>query len=129
MANREVQRVGRLLDIATSKVARRLILEINAELVEATPVDSGWARSNWVPSIKNPIESVFGSPDALDNSARSRGEAAIVIGYDLKDGPAWITNNVPYIVQLNGGSSNQAAEGFVQSAIEFGIVAASSQRL
>ena len=43
---------------------------------------------------------------------------AQVLGYnDLDRGNAFITNNVPYIVRLNDGSSKQQPRGFVQRAI------------
>ena len=41
--------------------------------------------------------------------------------WDLFKGPAFITNNVPYINDLNAGSSPQASPQFVQASIEQGI--------
>jgi hypothetical protein len=32
----------------------RLTLEATANFVQATPVDTGWARANWVPQIGTP---------------------------------------------------------------------------
>lgn len=103
----------------------RLSLEVTANLIEATPVDLGWARANWVPSITQAYEANVGQPnDAADISAARRrqteGRAALA-GYKLTRGPIFVTNNVPYIQKLNEGSSQQAPAGFVQMAIQTAV--------
>ncbi len=104
----------------TETLIRRLTLNITANLVEDTPVDTGWARANWVPKIGSPHTSTAGSRAAaesgsLDQGPQASGQAAI-LGY--KFGPAiHITNNVPYIKKLNAGTSSQAPAAFIQGAI------------
>lgn len=108
---------------------KRLALDITANLVRApseggTPVDTGWARANWIPSVSAPA-SALRDPGSRDARAASVGGAssaqaagqADVLGYKLSRGPVYVSNNVPYIVRLNEGSSRQAPKGFVQAAI------------
>ena len=42
---------------------------------------------------------------------------ASVLGYRLAAGKTFVTNNVPYVLQLNDGSSTKAPAGFVQLAV------------
>lgn len=92
------------LDIVTRKIA----LDLQSDLDNSTPVKTGRARSNWLPSINkirtDTTESTSGSP-AINFS-----------GYKLGD-KIYITNNLPYIKRLNDGSSTQAPSGFVDGAI------------
>ena len=78
-----------------------------------TPVDTGHARANWVPSVGEPFR---GNVEGVAPSEHDRGVIA-VLGYKLGDGPAWVTNNVPYILFLNDGSSAQSPAGFIERAI------------
>jgi hypothetical protein len=84
-------------------------LAVDSELVNTTPVDTGRARSNWLPSLNRPDGRQVGvgqKPDTRNAIAR----------YKLSD-TIFITNNLPYITKLNEGSSQQAPAGFVDAAI------------
>jgi len=107
---------------------KKVVLDIVANLVSSpntgygTPVDTGWARTNWVPGIGTPPTGTAGSREAaeagiLDTSMQQRGLAEVAAAYKLNQGSIFISNNVPYIVLLNEGSSAQAPAGFVQNAI------------
>lgn len=109
----------------TEKHVKIITLDAVANLVEDTPRRTGWARSNWVPSIGTPKD-LDGTPPDDDaargavgqrDAAREAGIAQIVTGYRLGLGRIYITNNVPYIRRLNDGHSKQAPAGFVQAAI------------
>lgn len=122
----EVVRVIGQLDDFTSTLIRRLTLEATANLIEDTPVDTGWARANWVPRIGTPFESVSGTREQAEagnvvTSDREAGIAQIAAQYQIRDGAVYITNNVPYIIYLNEGRSNQAPSGYVQNAISRAI--------
>ena len=45
--------VGAFEDFA-EKIIKEITLEATANLIEDTPVDTGWARANWIPSITTP---------------------------------------------------------------------------
>lgn len=113
---------------AVEDVVVRLSTNTTAELIERTPVDTGWARANWVPAIGQPFDE---NQEAISRAAReaavpsqgARQETATagLLRYRLRRGSVFISNNVPYIVALNEGSSDQAPAGFVQDAIQAGV--------
>jgi hypothetical protein len=109
----------------TSQETLALALDIQANLQEDTPRDTGWARANWVPSVATPhidtrVEELKGRRSAAEVASASaiQAEAASsLLGYDIKQGPIFTTNNVPYIIPLNEGHSPQAGAGFVQRSV------------
>ena len=114
---KETKRIIRLLDNATEKAARKLVIDIHGELVEDTPVDTGWAMNNWMPSVNIPINKTVGDSENNDPAAMLGGIANI-LSWHFEDGPAWLANNVPYIKKLNEGHSGQAPAGFVDLVIQ-----------
>lgn len=110
---------------AVADAVKRVAFNISAELISTTPVDTGWARSNWVISIGEPISSPVGSRDAVDQSAQADGQARMLV-YDVMQGAVHITNNVPYIEVLNTGHSPQAPAGFIEAAIARGLATATT---
>lgn len=99
------------------KQVRALVLDVTANLVEDTPRDTSWARTNWLPSIGKAVEVPVNSPESVSFGAQQVGLAAVATSYTLSKGKVFITNNVPYIQRLNDGWSKQAPAGFVQAAI------------
>lgn len=119
---RSIKVVVTALDKFINTVLRALVLDVTANLQRApseggTPVDTGWARANWIPAIGQPVQQAAGSRENVSGAASQTGQAAVAVGYNYLNGPAHITNNVPYIVALNEGHSKQAPSGFVQRAI------------
>ena len=98
--------------------------------VEATPVDTGLARSNWVASLDAPavgvvpahVPGVGGSTgDANALAAIGLAESAID-GFEIsKNREVHITNNAPHIGALNDGHSRQAPADFVRTAVMQGL--------
>ena len=86
-------------------------VNVQAELVEATPVDTGFAAANWQLSIGEPA----------DGTVDLSGSVADLVGYTIDQGPVYSTNNATYIQRLNAGSSTQAPAGFVEVAIAQGV--------
>jgi len=113
----------------TESVVKALTLDILANLRRdpgegGTPVDTGWARANWLPSLASPVNSPAGEPTpsgVLTAGAAQQAGVGAVLGYKLPSGPVYVTNNVSYITRLNDGSSKQAPAGFVQKAIQEAI--------
>lgn len=119
--NQRIKVVGELAEF-TGTIIKKLTVEATANLIEATPKDTGWARANWIPNIGAIIVSTNGSREQavegnINSSAQTVGIANVVINYRISDGAVYITNNVPYIIPLNEGSSSQAPKAFVQSEI------------
>ncbi len=105
-------------DKAVTRVVQGLTLDITADLQESTPVDTGWARANWIPNIggqfsDSPVgERIRGSIDVATQQT-----AIAKIATQFKVGPPiHITNNVPYIKKLN--DAHKKAAGFVDRAVE-----------
>jgi hypothetical protein len=123
MAASNIRIVLDALETTIEAVMKKVALDIVANLVSSpgngygTPVDTGWARANWVPAIGSPYEGTAGSKKALNLGVQQQAIATVATSYRLSQGPIYISNNVPYIVLLNEGSSKQAPAGFVQNAI------------
>jgi hypothetical protein len=104
-------------------------LNLNANLRSqppvGTPVDTGWARANWMPSVGEPILlEDKRNPEPGDVAIRAADQQKglnDLLSYRLTDGPIFSTNNVVYIVPLNEGHSPQSPPGFVQAAMEKAI--------
>jgi hypothetical protein len=97
--------------------AKALVLEFLANLIAATPVDTGWARANWIPSIGSPATSAVGTPQAVSTSEQTAGQAA-VLQFVLDQAVMYVSNHVPYITVLNYGHSKQAPALFVEFCID-----------
>jgi len=82
-----------------SNAVKQTALTIHREVVNTTPVDTGTARANWVLSMNE-----------------SGGEARI-------------SNNTPYINELNRGSSMQAPASFVEQSIQAGVAVVHRKKL
>jgi hypothetical protein len=95
----------------TAEQVVALAINVQAELIEATPVDTGFAASNWPITTGAPASGTVGIG----------GAGAPPAGYKLDDGSVYVTNNAQYIQVLNGGSSTQAPAGFVEQAIARGV--------
>ena len=131
----EVNRVVNVLNEAIQRIVISISTNVTAELIDNTPVDTGWARANWVPQIGAPFagNSRVLSDDERRSAVggqRSRQSSAVsgLFNYNVTQGAIFITNNVPYIVRLNEGSSQKAPAGFVQQAIRDGITGIASAR-
>ena len=89
--------------------------EIGEEVVPATPVDTGFARANWLPGLNAPPVVTVTRNDKTGRGAISR---IAVVSRQFKAGDTlYITNNAPYIGALDAGSSPQAKKGFVKAAV------------
>ena len=108
-----------------SIIKRSAAIAIDRNVVLATPVDTGRARSNWIVSVGSPNDIERepyseGSKLGLGERANAQGamdQAARAVSGKIALGvPVWIQNNVHYIGKLNNGHSPQALPGFVQNA-------------
>jgi hypothetical protein len=113
--SRQSEKVAENMRQRVAKVASALILEIDKELRKSgtgTPVDTGHARRNWVPSVASPFTGI-----ATSNAEHDAG-VATVIAFKLEQGSVFLSNNVPYVPRLNLGWSTQAPAGFIEAAID-----------
>ena len=97
--NKKVEKAG-------EKIFRGTALSLFAKIVQRTPVDTGRARGNWMAGLNR----------ASDNSG---GYQSVVARARLGDS-LFLTNNLPYIKDLEEGTSAQAPAGMVRvTATEF----------
>lgn len=89
---------------------KRLIAEIYRGIVRLTPVDTGRARFGWYVTLDNPSEDVppEGEYDEPSEVTRLNPLETMELGQQV-----WLTNNVPYIEELERGSSANAPAGMV----------------
>lgn len=117
-----VDEIGERLERGAERVAITFLLELDKQLRRSprqggTPVKTGHARANWVPSIAQPFT---GEAKDADQGAHDAGVGA-VLSYRLGQGNLWIANNAPYIRRLNDGWSEQAGVGFIERAIDLAL--------
>ena len=124
MAETQIRVVMQALERVSEQVIKKIALDIVANLSRApqeggTPVDTGWARANWLATVSVSSKDVAGTAENV-SAAVSEQQAGLgrLLAYRLAAGPVFISNNVPYILRLNEGSSAQAPAGFVQKAIQ-----------
>jgi hypothetical protein len=103
-------------------VARKVALELQARVIEKSPVDKGFLRANWNVSL-NLMDTAEYSSDISGSTAIARGVGEL---FSFKVGDSiYITNNLPYVGKLefglygdgektSGGYSKQAPQGFVR---------------
>jgi len=109
--------------VGGNNAVRTLALAINQVVISETPVDTGHARANWQVSVTKPITEEIDEEDKSGQATINRNAGIIT-----KTNPGAViilANNVPYINQLNEGSSAQAPKQFVQQSI---LAAASALR-
>lgn len=98
-----------------AKLHRAVQLEALRGVVLSTPVDAGRARGAWELTEDIPAAAESGMLDQSGGQAIARGVAVIsrIKAFSI----TWLTNRVPYIVQLEDGSSKQAPRGMVAVTI------------
>jgi hypothetical protein len=109
-------------------VRRDVVLEATAILKRTTPIATHHAESNWIPSMGHPHVGVDGSREGVSFAAQEAGIAEVADEPPESKRVANLTNNVGYISALNNGTSLQAGEGFVESAIAQAIVNVRARR-
>lgn len=107
------------------KVVQEAALALDQALVLSTPVKTGRARSNWIVSITTASDQILEAKSA--QAAINHGKAVIKTHTPGK--AIHITNNLPYIVALNQGSSAQAPAMFVERAIDVALATVRGVRI
>ena len=100
---------------AHDKITRTATLELFSGVIKATPVDTGRARGNWQTAVGSPAQA---ETDRVDKSG---GEAIAEVESKTPQGAGQVTylsNNLPYIDELENGSSKQAPEGMVRKNMD-----------
>jgi hypothetical protein len=135
---REWQKANQL---SNDEVIVAMALNLAENIIRATPVDTGWARANWYPTINqkpDPPNTGKSNPNhdtqttvglhgktkrvALDkNSAAGAQKSLDRTGQVFAGGKSGdvftLANGVPYIAMLENGYSKQAPLGMVANSV------------
>lgn len=122
---KNLERYSKELPKKASALSVMVATTLVEELTEITPVDTSNAISNWQVRIGAPVTTER-APYYSGHKGSTAGmsEDATVIAAKItlkrkKPGQLlYISNNAPYIQDLNDGSSKQAPPGFVEGAVE-----------
>lgn len=98
------------------KAVQKITMEAFRRVILRTPVDTGRARANWSVS-EGQIGSTY-EIDVVDQSGNKTVATATrtVDGWDCH-GSIFLSNNLPYIIPLEYGSSNQAPGGMIRLTV------------
>lgn len=103
-------------------VVRRTALELQAEMIERTPVDTGRAKGNWVASVGAMTGETSSREDKTPlgrhDSAGAIKEAAGRLKAWTPGQTIWLVNNLVYARKLELGHSKQAPHGMVRLAVQ-----------
>jgi hypothetical protein len=109
--------IGREMRAELSAMLSGVMTAAAEAVTNATPVDTGNAAANWILSTGSPYSGVDGSRESVSEAAQVHGLDKMA-KYDVgRDGRIFLVNNVPYLPDLDDGSSPQAEPGFVARAI------------
>ncbi len=98
------------------QMARAVLLQATAQIIERTPVKSGRARGNWQATTGSPATGVT---DAEDKDGSTTQAAAGETIQDAIGSEFYLTNNLPYIRRLEfEGWSQQAPAGMVRITLQ-----------
>lgn len=131
--SREMGGFAKLIPKAQVAFMRELVLAVTEEEGQATPVDTGHARSNWRVSINFrtsaeistyvPGEHLGRGETANQQAMMDQARSSLT---NLRAGAVVnLDNHVPYIEDLNAGTSRQALPGFIEKALEIGTAVGS----
>ena len=127
---------GEELEDAITDTVRLASIAALSSATLGTPIDEGRAKGNWFVAS--------GSPDhsSIDDSRKGKGKGEakpiesktilranpVIKAWKVGQGSIFITNNLPYVVKLDEGSSVQASEGMTAQALSAARQVMSRQR-
>lgn len=125
----QVDAIIHALERGIARAVAEVTLEVHHKVTVATPVDTGWARANWVPSVGKPHGKTEGRAPTARTAPKSKlgvGEGAIAKGTAdvlamTQPVRCYVSNAVPYVggapPSLDSGHSTQAPRGFIRKAV------------
>lgn len=110
----DIRGFARRTGIKFDLVLRKVVIDMTSDIVKMTPVDTGHARSNYFWGVSR-----VASIDATENKmGRASFARALEFSQAVKaGGTCYITNNLPYIMDLEYGTSKQAPNGMARIVV------------
>lgn len=127
---KRMSRVSVEVEGGVERAMKDCAVAVTRSVINATPVDTGRARSNWTAELDQAFEKLFPAhvPGVKGSTATANAEIAIekakavIEQFDIgKNGSIHISNSLPYIGPLNDGHSKQAPADFVKLAAMDGL--------
>ena len=112
----DLARFAKRANVEMKLVVQKISMEAFKRIILRTPVDTGRARANWGCTIGTPRIAI--QVESEDKSGS--GAIAAMTGTVQQfpgDGSVFLTNNVPYIFELENGSSKQMPSGMVKATM------------
>ncbi|RKH05076.1 HK97 gp10 family phage protein [Corallococcus carmarthensis] len=113
--SKQVQASVKATQAKANEVVRKTALGVLANVVTASPVDTGRFRGNWQVGIAERPAGTVEAEDK-DGSGTISREGAKLEGVELGD-TVFITNNLPYARRIEFGWSQQAPKGVVRTTL------------
>jgi hypothetical protein len=113
-----LQRFAAELKPVVKHAAEETAIALHDRIVELTPYDSGAAKASWNMSLDNPDEAVAaGQFTEAEAEAMAKQTQAVLASYDPDVNVIVVSNSLPYIEDLEEGSSDQAPGGMTGLAL------------
>ncbi|WP_174801462.1 HK97 gp10 family phage protein [Martelella limonii] len=128
-ANR-MNRISIEVERGVDRAVKDCAVAVTSTVINATPVDTGRARSNWTAELDQAFQKLFpahvpgekGSTASANAGIAIEKAEAVIEQFDIgKNRSIHISNSLPYIGALNDGHSKQAPADFVKLAIMDGL--------
>lgn len=110
-------RVSKDIDRFVTLIQQKIALQILEGVVNMNPVLSGRSRGNWYATIGAP-SGQYDEAGYASSAQEVVDRGTAVISALAVLGAVYITNNTPYINELEKGSSKQAPQGMVQVTLD-----------
>lgn len=106
----DIGRIARKFEMRMDAIARDTFVDLFASIVDSTPVDKGFLKNRWTPSIQTPNTSSAAGPDKSGSRATALVNATI-----KKPAIYYFTNNLHYAEDVEFyATSQQAPNGMVR---------------
>lgn len=97
-------------------VVRKTALELQSQMIERSPVDTGRFKSNWQAGIGGVNEAANDSADK--SGAAALGRTQVVLATWKPGMSIVLSNSLPYAKRLEEGYSQQAPSGMVRLTVQ-----------
>lgn len=121
--------LGERIERNVAGLQGRVMDAVQEHVIVATPVRTGRARNGWRVGDGQP-DTALETVGPFDKTGQARIDAnrEVCKAHDTQ-APLYLDNEVPYIGDLNDGSSAQAPAGFVQAAVVVAVGAIKGARI
>lgn len=120
-----------LIENRMTKIVQRVAFDaaeniiVGGRVAPGTPVDTGFARASWYVSINDRYTHGARGDSGGHLTHDKSGQTALstslsVIGAAKLGNVIWLLNNVPYVISLEYGHSDQAPTGMVRLTLHAG---------